>query len=156
MLWREGDIKLNNLLLYGFIVAIIISMIASYTDMKKRIIPDTLSVINIVLAILIYRTHILNNLINAVILFLAMLFIALITSSFGGGDIKILSTMTLLIGRNIYFTILLAGIGMMILALIRASKTKENFFKIKYPFAPFILGGVLIMFIINILMKGVI
>lgn len=112
-------------------------LLASYIDIKKRIIPDTINIIILIIAIVINKGNIKNNIIPALIIFLITYIVAYITNDgFGGGDIKLLTALALYIGDKIYIITLIAAVTGLIIGLIKKQKN--------IPFGPYIAFGYII------------
>jgi len=136
-----------------YIIIIFILIKISYIDYKQKIIPDKL---NLILALL----GILNLLINfqnckvyiasAAIIFTVFLLLAVITDGgIGGGDIKLLTALSLIFGTNILtviaITFTVATIFSMLKLFLKQMSVKEN-----VPLAPFVCLSVIMVVIIKL------
>lgn len=116
--------------------------IAAYTDWKKGIIPDVLSIVNIVLAVVIYRSELLRNgyLWWAFVLFVGLLVLAL-SGKFGGGDVKFLPSLALLTGQLFYLGLTVGLVCEILYGLFESKRSGVPFWVIRLPLAPFLFLG---------------
>jgi len=136
-----------------YIVTILLLIKISIIDYKQKIIPDKL---NLILALL----GILNLIINfqnckvyiasAAITFTVFLLLAIITDGgIGGGDIKLLTALSLIFGTNILtvitITFTVATIFSMLKLFFKQMSVKEN-----VPLAPFVCLSVIMVVIIKL------
>lgn len=75
---------------------------AAYKDYKERIIPDWTWIAISVLAAALNKKEIIHNLIPAGLLFVLTLSIGIFLNGFGGGDVKLITSLALLLGDRIY------------------------------------------------------
>lgn len=132
-------------IMYCAIISLLIEI--SIVDLRHKLIPDKLNVIVLMFGlffILYDRTMIVNRLIGLGIGFGLFLFIAILTNSMGGGDIKLMASLGLIFGINgiifiILFSFILGAIISTILLALQIKKIKDEI-----PFAPFISLSALI------------
>lgn len=126
----------------AILVGLITCGIATYTDLKKRIIPDVLSILNIMFAVAIYREKLLHNgyLWWAIVLF-AGLFVLALSGKFGGGDVKFLPSLALLTGQLFYFGLIVGLVCEILYGLFESKKKGVPFWVIRLPLAPFLFVG---------------
>lgn len=126
------------------ITYLIILFIASIFDIKNRIIPNTLNILILILAIFNFRVE---NLLGLILAFL-LLIISVNTNAFGGGDIKLIGAVGLLFGFSkvfeifIFSALIFAVFGLIYLLIKGKGKS------LAFPFVPFIFLGSLIEIIL--------
>lgn len=127
----------------AFIIAFVITAIAGYIDKKKGIIPDILWIMNIMSAVIIYKTELIKNgnLTKAFVTFIVLLLIAVITNKIGGGDVKYIPTLILLLGEVGYIIVAIGLIVQILYAMARSRFTGEQWLLIKLPLAPYLFIG---------------
>lgn len=135
----------------AFLVGFFTCCWAAYTDYKSRIIPNTAALINIIAAILIFKSNLINNghLWLALSMF-AVMFIMWLFRLTGAGDVKLLSSLVLLLGYNAFFAIFFALVLFITAGYIKTRKTTENFWKFKMPLAPFLIPGMVLSIILKL------
>lgn len=135
----------------AFLIGFITCCVAAYTDYRRRIIPNTVAVVNIVAAVLIYRSGLIKNghLWLALSMF-AVMFAMWLFKLIGAGDVKLLSSLVLLLGYNAFFAIFFALLLFIAVGYIKARQTAENFWKLKMPLAPFLIPGMVLSIILKL------
>jgi leader peptidase (prepilin peptidase)/N-methyltransferase len=135
-------------------IAIILFLIKiSYIDYKRKIIPDKL---NLILALFGIFNLIINfqnckvYIASAAITFTVFLLLAIITDGgIGGGDIKLLTALSLIFETNILtvitITFTVATIFSMLKLFLKQMSVKEN-----VPLAPFVCLSVIMVVIIKL------
>lgn len=127
----------NSILDFTFVNAI---LFAGIVDYYKMFIPETSVIIILIISLLNFDIY---NLIYA----LFILFITLVlynTKKFGFGDVQLLAVMTLYLGFNIFYIIILS----MILVFIFNFNRKE----IKIPYGFYIMLSVVIYYFIEVIL----
>ncbi|MBZ2175619.1 prepilin peptidase [Schnuerera sp. xch1] len=126
-------------------------MAASYTDIKKREIPDTICVLIALIGLLRFS---LVNLFGIVIAIPFLLGAVLKENSIGGGDIKLTASAGMVLGfwKGIYGLII--GLSLLILfylrfILISKIEKKQVARNFPMPLAPFLGIGFMIIYFIN-------
>jgi len=144
----KGVSKIQNLI---YLSTIIILLIISYIDFKTKTIPlkyniiiGCLGTLNLLLNITNFKLYIFST----IIVFSIFTIIAIVTNgAIGGGDIKLLTALTLIFGENIFFivfyTYILTAVIAIVMILIKKCKLKSS-----VALAPFITLGTLIYFMI--------
>ena len=139
-----------NSILQGVLFSSLL-LAASYTDIKKREIPDTVSVFLVLIGFLKFSYPNLLGIFIALPFLIAAMFKE---KSIGGGDIKLTATVGFVLGfwKGIYGLII--GLTLLILfyimlrisLIIRKKQVAKN---LSMPLAPFLGIGFLIMYFIN-------
>lgn len=127
----------------------VLLMIASYTDIKKRIIPN---VVCILISLCVLPDITLENLLG-MILAIPLLVIGALSDGIGGGDIKLTGALGFALGYPDALITLVAGLSVMLMThavLTLMKKRKQESACIAYPMAPFIGVGYCIMLVLNI------
>lgn len=130
-----------------YVIAILILIKISIIDYKQKIIPDKLNLIIALLGIfnlIINFKNCIDYVIITTVIFTVFLFIAIITDGgIGGGDIKLLSSLSLIFGIQmleiIVFAFLIAGVNSIYLVL-----TKKQKYNSTISLGPFICIGTII------------
>ena len=125
-----------------FAAILILLCIGSYKDIKTREIPNWISVIIALLAIINFRLKNLLGIIVAVIFFS----VALVTGKIGGGDVKLIAALSVVCGLWGSFALLLvAQIAMLIFygVSVILQKLRGKTADKALPFVPFIFIGYL-------------
>lgn len=138
------------LLAKGIVMSSIL-IIISFIDLRYRIIPDFLVIINLAAGIvfsLILRTPIQQTLIGMLLGGGIMFLLALIPHSLGGGDIKLMFSIGAFLGYNrilsaLAIAFILSSVISLVLILFKKKKTKDYI-----PFAPFLAIGSFISLLI--------
>lgn len=124
---------------------------ASYTDIKKREIPDRICALLILTGLLKFSFQNLLGIFTALPFLIAAMFKE---KSIGGGDIKLTATVGFVLGfwKGIYGLIIgltlliLFYIMLRILLIIRKKQVAKN---LSMPLAPFLGIGFIVMYFIN-------
>jgi hypothetical protein len=127
----------NSIIDFTFVNAI---LFAGIVDYYKMFIPETSVIIILIISLINFDIY---NLIYA----LFILFITLVlynTKKFGFGDVQLLAVMTLYLGFNIFYIIILS----MILVFIFNFNRKE----IKIPYGFYIMLSVVIYYFIEVIL----
>jgi leader peptidase (prepilin peptidase)/N-methyltransferase len=127
-------------LLYGFISSMLI--VISLIDLKTQTIPDKLNllggIVTLILGIYLFRGNYINHIFGFLFGFLFFLIIAVLTNAMGGGDIKLMGVLGLLLGfGGILFVTVLSfvyGAIISVFLLLLKKATRKDFI----PFGPFI------------------
>lgn len=117
--------------------------IGSYKDIKTREIPNWISIIVAMTAVINFRLDNLWGLIVAVIFF----FVALATGKIGGGDVKLIAALSVVCGLWGSFALLFfAQISMLIFygVSVIVQKLRGRTADKSLPFVPFIFLGYLV------------
>lgn len=135
----------------AFLVGFLTSCWAAYTDYKNQIIPNTAVLTNLVAAVLIFRDNLVKNgyLWLALTMF-AVMFILWLFKLIGAGDVKLFSSLVLLLGYYAFFTIFFALVMFIAVGYIQSNKKGENFWKFKMPLAPFLVPGMVLSIILKL------
>lgn len=134
-------------ILQGGLMTVLLA-IASYTDIKKRIIPDTVCVLVVVTALLNYSPWNLLGIFVA----LPLLIAAYLSNGFGGGDIKLMAAVGMILGFECgLLAMILAFIAELLFYLFYSitQKLRHREQAKSLPFAPFLAVGVLTVYFIN-------
>ncbi|WPX08156.1 prepilin peptidase [Anaerocellum danielii] len=136
----------------AYLVGCITCCWAAYTDYKKQIIPNSVVLINVIAAILIFRSSLIRNghLWLALSMF-AVMFAMWLFKLIGAGDAKLLPSLVLLLGYNAFFAIFFALVIFIATGYLKARRTAENFWKFKMPLAPFLIPGMVLSIILKLL-----
>lgn len=124
------------------LVLLILLIIATYTDIRWRIIPNYIAVMIVLLA---GYNHFLNGTWQMGLIGLGLmliLFIPYLLGQIGGGDVKLLLALGFYLGIGI---ILISFIVLIILALFVIYKGLQGVKNTHVPLAPFILSSYLIL-----------
>lgn len=147
------DFNIYFLIIITLISALSITLV---TDIKYYYISDRVVIISIILVLLIkylFKESITSSIVIGIVMFIFMYLIKLLgdklfkKESLGGGDIKLMTLVGVTLGNLIYsFTSLFISC---VIALIYSlfNKNKDNII----PFGPFILIGLIITYIVNII-----
>lgn len=138
----------------AFLVGFLTCCYAAYTDYKKQIIPNTAALINLIAAILIFRGNLIKNghLWLALSIF-AVMFAMWLFKLIGAGDVKLFSSLVLLLGYYAFFTIFFALVLFVVVGYIKSRRKAENFWKFKMPLAPFLIPGMVLSIILNLIIN---
>lgn len=149
--------------LYKYLIVITIVFITVIIDIKKRIIPNKLCLILLVVIVLFDLYQILLQIDNAKVFALSFLmgggiafiifFVSMLISrgGVGAGDVKLVTLIGLCVGStsilNVIFYMLLASfVYSIVMLILRKVKLKDYI-----PMAPFIYLGIVFHFIINLI-----
>jgi len=133
----RGDIFLREVCpVIKYIPVLILLGYTSYTDLKKRIVPD-----GAVILLLIYSLFLIEDikqsLLFGLFIFAVQLILAVISDGgIGGGDIKLMSVMAFMMGYDIALMALPLAI-LMIFAMAYSIITKKGL-NYSVPFVPYI------------------
>ncbi|WP_312906855.1 A24 family peptidase [Tissierella praeacuta] len=126
-------------------------MAASYTDIKKREIPDTICILIALIGLLRFS---FLNLFGIIITIPFLLGAVLKENSIGGGDIKLTASAGIVLGfwKGIYGLII--GLSLLVLfylflVLISKIKKKQVARNLPMPLAPFLGLGFMIIYFMN-------
>ena len=126
-------------------------MVASYTDIKKREIPDTICIFIALIGLLRFS---FLNLFGIIIAIPFLLGAVLKENSIGGGDIKLTASAGIVLGfwKGIYGLII--GLSLLVLfylflVLISKIKKKQVARNLPMPLAPFLGLGFMIIYFMN-------
>ena len=126
-------------------------MVASYTDIKKREIPDTICMFIALIGLLRFS---FLNLFGIIIAIPFLLGAVLKENSIGGGDIKLTASAGIVLGfwKGIYGLII--GLSLLVLfylflVLISKIKKKQVARNLPMPLAPFLGLGFMIIYFMN-------
>ncbi|MEA5022215.1 leader peptidase (prepilin peptidase)/N-methyltransferase [Desulfitobacterium sp. LBE] len=140
------EIKLPLFLQSGFFTALLAA--ASFWDIRKRIIPDTLCLGIALTGLLVFQPANLWGIFVA----LPFLLAALIWGGTGGGDIKLMAAAGLVLGFNKSMAALIVGLSGLLLfhgALAIIQKLRGRTVPRTYPLAPFLTLGCLLAYFIH-------
>lgn len=134
-------------LIYAFMLSILLSITA--VDLNKKLIPNQLILLIFILGVCNLFLNIENYKLFLYGFLLASafsLFIYILSKKkFGGGDVKLISSLGLLLGSyNVYFMLLIAFTLSVVVGLIMIAKKKATL-KTSMPFGPFIALSVLLL-----------
>ncbi|HZK01035.1 MAG TPA: prepilin peptidase [Tissierellaceae bacterium] len=123
-------------------------MAASYTDIKRREIPDIISVLIALIGLLDFN---LSNILGIVISIPFLISAVLVENSIGGGDIKLTAAVGIVLGfrKGIYGLILgLSFLVLFYLLIVLKSKVmkKQVARNLPMPLAPFLGIGFMIIY----------
>ena len=126
-------------------------MAASYTDIKKRVIPDAIPMLIALISLLNFK---LTNQFGIVIGLPFLIAAVLVEDSIGGGDIKLTASAGMVLGfwKGIYGLILgLSFLVLFYLLLILGSKIRKRQVarNLSLPLAPFLGIGFMIIYFIT-------
>nr|WP_312579573.1 prepilin peptidase [Sedimentibacter sp.] len=136
-----------------FIITILLLIKISHIDFKQKIIPDKLNLIMVLLGIfnlIINLENCKEYIASASISFTVFLLMAIITDGgIGGGDIKLLTALSLIFGTNILDIVAITFTSATII-LIPGLISKRINTKANVALAPYICFGVIIISMILI------
>jgi leader peptidase (prepilin peptidase)/N-methyltransferase len=140
----------DNSILQGVLFSSLL-LAASYTDIKKREIPDTVSVFLVLIGFLKFSYPNLLGIFIALPFFIAAMFKE---KSIGGGDIKLTATVGFVLGfwKGIYGLIIGLTLLIFFYIILRISsiiRKKQVVKNLSMPLAPFLGIGFLIIYFIN-------
>lgn len=158
-----ADLNLDYTGLYKYVIVITIIFLAVIIDIKKRIIPNKLCVILLLVVMLFDCYQIFLQLENAKVFGLSFLlgggiafvifFISMLISrgGIGAGDVKLITIIGLCVGSTnilnvIFYTLLASFIYSIIMLVLRKVKLKDFI-----AMAPFIYIGMLANFVISLI-----
>ena len=140
----------DNSILQGVLFSSLL-LAASYTDIKKREIPDTVSVFLVLIGFLKFSYPNLLGIFIALPFLIAAMFKE---KSIGGGDIKLTATVGFVLGfwKGIYGLIIGLTLLIFFYIILRISsiiRKKQVVKNLSMPLAPFLGIGFLIIYFIN-------
>lgn len=128
--------------------------VASYFDLKERRIPNKLILVGLGVGLVLYALGLsAPDGVNAAILVFVVMFIAysINISAIGGGDVKLAVVIALFLGLYNGLFALLIGFGACAICGIVNTMLKKGTMKTKYPLAPFMSIGVIVVILQDIL-----
>lgn len=139
-----------NSILQGVLFSFLL-MVASYTDIKRREIPEKICILIALLGLLRF------SFVNLLGIFVAMPFLIAATlkeNGIGGGDIKLTAAVGVVLGfwRGIYGLMIgltLLGLFYIILVIIAKIRRKQVAKNLSMPLAPFLGIGFMIIYFIT-------
>lgn len=127
----------TGLAVIKYLLLSFVMMIASYFDIKKRIIPNWINVI--ILTIGLINLELVKSMVGLIMVPLPFLFVALLKKeSIGGGDIKLIGALGFVIGLSYSYSLLMISLVFAIIFNFRYNLNKVAYTELKFPFAPFI------------------
>lgn len=140
-------------LYFGIFLCIILTSIASYFDIKRRIVPNGLTLIASIIALtyVIITGRVIDSMIAALTCVIILLFARKIgdwfyrSPGFGMGDIKWMFPFGLFLGLDAFWALYLGiFIGAVYSIVLRAKSLEPNSNLQYHPFMPFLWGGILL------------
>lgn len=138
------------------IISLIYMGVASYSDIKERRIPNPLILAGLAIGLVLYALGLsAPDGVNAAILVFVVMFIAysINISALGGGDVKLAVVIALFLGLYNGLLALLIGFGACAICGIVNTMLKKGTMKTKYPLAPFMSIGVIVVILQDILLR---
>lgn len=138
------------------IISLIYMGVASYSDIKERRIPNPLILAGLAIGLVLYALGLsAPDGVNAAILVFVVMFIAysINISAIGGGDVKLAVVIALFLGLYNGLFALLIGFGACAICGIVNTILKKGTMKTKYPLAPFMSIGVIVVILQDILLQ---
>ena len=131
-----------------YIFFMIILIIISIIDIKKRTVPNILILV-LLLPTLVYNILCNNQILFALAITLPFILLYYLTNSIGGGDVKLIFVSSLLLGfqQMVYAIILsffLSAVFSIILIILKKATKKSTI-----PFAPFLSTGIITMLLLK-------
>lgn len=145
ILFGPGMTTIKGLLLCGIL------MYASLSDLKKREVPDYVSVMILILALVNFNTSNLPSmLIGAAMVFVPQMVIAVTRPerSVGGADIKISTAVAFLLGAQSGLFALIVGLTLAVVTMLILSRTDKTRKGKGFPLVPFLAIGTMIAYMI--------
>lgn len=145
ILFGPGMTTIKGLLLCGIL------MYASLSDLEKREVPDYVSVMILILALVNFNTSNLPSmLIGAAMVFVPQMVIAVTRPqrSIGGADIKISTAVAFLLGAQSGLFALIVGLTLAVVTMLILTKTKKVRQGEGFPLVPFLAIGTIIAYMI--------
>lgn len=153
-----GEISGIFLILFGLGMTAIKGMIlcgiliyASLSDLEKREVPDFVSVMILILALVNFNTSNLPSmLIGAAMVFVPQMVIAVTRPerSVGGADIKISTAVAFLLGAQAGLFALIVGLTLAVITMLILTKVNKAQKGEGFPLVPFIAIGTMIAYMI--------
>lgn len=145
ILFGPGMTTIKGLLLCGIL------MYASLSDLEKREVPDYVSVMILVLALVNFNPSDLPSmLISAAMVFVPQMIIAVTRPqrSVGGADIKISTAVAFLFGAQSGLFALIVGLALAVVTMLILSRTDKTRKEKGFPLVPFLAVGSMIAYMI--------
>ena len=145
ILFGPGMTTIKGLLLCGILVY------ASLSDLEKREVPDYVSVMILILALVNFNTSNLPSmLIGAAMVFVPQMVIAVTRPerSVGGADIKISTAVAFLLGAQSGLFALIVGLTLAVVTMLILSRTDKTRKEKGFPLVPFLAVGSMIAYMI--------
>ena len=145
ILFGPGMTTIKGLLLCGILVY------ASLSDLEKREVPDYVSVMILILALVNFNTSNLPSmLIGAAMVFVPQMVIAVTRPerSVGGADIKISTAVAFLLGAQSGLFALIVGLTLAVVTMLILSRTDKTRKEKGFPLVPFLAIGTMIAYMI--------
>ena len=145
ILFGPGMTTIKGLLLCGIL------MYASLSDLEKREVPDYVSVMILILALVNFNTSNLPSmLIGAAMVFVPQMVIAVTRPerSVGGADIKISTAAAFLLGAQSGLFALIVGLTLAVVTMLILSRTDKTRKEKGFPLVPFLAVGSMIAYMI--------
>jgi len=131
------------LLIKSFLFSLIL-MIASYFDIKTRIIPNWIHILLIIIGLIEFDlVRSMSGLLFAPLPFIIMVLIE--EGSIGGGDVKLIGVIGFLLGLKSAWILVFVSLLIAILYNILYYYNKDGIRNLSFPFVPFILFGWIVM-----------
>lgn len=130
------------------VLFIALLLVASVFDIKKRIIPDKISIVIALTGLICFEPVRLLGCLSALPLLLA----ALICGGMGGGDIKLMAASGIVLGINGGMAAMIIGLTAMLLfyaAYVIIQRLRKGERQRAFPLAPFLSVGCITAFLIN-------
>ena len=130
------------------VLFIALLLVASVFDIKKRIIPDKISIVIALTGLICFEPVRLLGCLSALPLLLA----ALICGGMGGGDIKLMAASGIVLGINGGMEAMIIGLTAMLLfyaAYVIIQRLRKGERQRAFPLAPFLSVGCITAFLIN-------
>ena len=124
---------------------------ASLSDLEKREVPDFVSVMIIIIALVNFNTSDLPSmLIGAAMVFVPQMVIAITRPerSVGGADIKISTAVAFLLGARAGLFALIVGLTLAVVTMLILSRTDNTRKEKGFPLVPFLAVGSMIAYMI--------
>lgn len=145
ILFEPGITAIKGMILCGIL------MYASLSDLEKREVPDYVSVMILILALVNFNTSNLPSmLIGAAMVFVPQMVIAVTRPerSVGGADIKISTAVAFLLGAQYGLFALIVGLTLAVVTMLILSRTDKTRKEKGFPLVPFLAIGSMIAYMI--------
>lgn len=145
ILFEPGITAIKGMILCGIL------MYASLSDFEKREVPDFVSVMILILALVNFNTSNLPSmLIGAAMVFVPQMVIAITRPerSVGGADIKISTAVAFLLGAQSGLFALIVGLALAVVTMLILSRTDKTRKGKGFPLVPFLAIGSMIAYMI--------
>lgn len=120
-------------------IVMFLLFIASYTDIKKRIIDNYVSILMLLIALYTNGLFGVYSNLKSNIIFIIIIMLLYSLNKYGGGDVKLTIALIAFAGSEIYEILLFAAIFSLSFALFIKRKINAEL-----PFAPFLFIGYLL------------